>query len=499
MHTVVISDLHLSEAHEPEERRPLWMAYKRREHFIDEDFAAFLEHVVDESDGPVELVLNGDIFDFDNVTQLPDDERAAEAGGRVDWLAKLRGLGSEEWMSAFKMERIIADHPVWFSALREFIAAGHRAVFVIGNHDLELGWPSVKKLVRAALEVEPTDERVAFCAWFYLSESDAYITHGHLYDPNCAGTDPIDPVIEVHGRPRMRIPFGDLAGRYMLNGMGYFNPHASDNYIMSGMQYMRFFFRYMLLTQPLLLWSWFWSALVTLFISLRDHWRPAMRDPLRVEEKVASVAEASRATPSMVRRLAALNVPSSCTSPMWVLRELWLDRGFLFLGILALAWQVVLHVNIAWPISPLWVFAALAVLIPPYLVYAARVKSTVFQTPLLDEDRAKLIHRITGATTVVMGHTHEPVNDQVGPVRYLNGGFWSPAFSNPECTERIGTQSFVWIRPDEGDERRPELYEWAPGGTTARVLSLEAPEVEAERPSTKRPSVSPPRFEPGRA
>ncbi|MEQ9321346.1 MAG: hypothetical protein RIF41_19435, partial [Polyangiaceae bacterium] len=100
---------------------------------------------------------------------------------------------------------------------------------------------------------------------------------------------------------------------------------------------------------------------------------------------------------------------------------------------------------------------------------------------------------------VVMGHTHEPVNDQVGPVRYLNGGFWSPAFSNPECTERIGTQSFVWIRPDEGDERRPELYEWAPGGTTARVLSLEAPEVEAERPSTKRPSVSPPRFEPGRA
>lgn len=498
MHTVVISDLHLSEAHVPEERRPLWMAYKRREHFIDEDFARFLEHVVEQSEGPVELVLNGDIFDFDNVTQLPDDRRVEELGGKVDWLAKARGLGSEEWMSAFKMERIIADHPVWFAALRDFIGKGHRAVFVIGNHDLELGWPSVKKLVREALEVEADDPQVTFCAWFYLSGEDTYITHGHLYDPNCAGTDPIDPVIEVHGRPRMRIPFGDLAGRYMLNGMGYFNPHASDNYIMSGMEYMRFFFRYMLVTQPLLLWSWFWSALVTLFISLRDHWRPAMRDPLRVEEKVASVAQASRATPGMVRRLAALNVPSSCTSPMWVLRELWLDRGFLFLGMMLLAWQVVLHVNIAWPISPLWAFAALAVLIPPYLVYAARVKSTVFQTPLLDEKRAELIHRITGAKTVVMGHTHEPVNENVGPVRYLNGGFWSPAFSNPECTERIGTQSFVWIRPDHDGERRPELYEWAPGATAARVFELTEHEAPTTKQPKKRSSVSPPRLEPGR-
>jgi UDP-2,3-diacylglucosamine pyrophosphatase LpxH len=493
VHTVVVSDLHLSEAHAPEPRRPLWMAYKRREHFVDEDFARFLDHVVERAEGPVELVLNGDIFDFDNVTQLPE-----EPEGRIHWLARLRGLGSEEWMSRFKMERIIADHPLWFETLAAFVADGHRAVFVIGNHDLELGWPSVQRLVRQALGVEQEDENVTFCAWFYLSEGDSYITHGHLYDPNCAGTDPIDPLIEVHGRPRMRIPFGDLAGRYMLNGMGYFNPHASDNYIMSGTEYLRFFFRYMLRTQPLLMWSWFWSAVATLFISLRDHWRPSMRDPLRVEEKVADIAKRSQATPSMVRRLAALNVPSSCTSPMWVLRELWLDRGFLFIGILLLAWQVVLHVNIAWPISPLWVFAALAVLIPPYLVYAARVKSTVFEQPLLDEERAELIHRITDARTVVMGHTHDPVNRQVGPVRYLNGGFWSPAFSNPECTERIGTQSFVWIRPTESGPRQAELYEWAPGATAAVLFDPDEATATTERPSA-RPSVSPPRLQPGQA
>lgn len=499
----MVSDLHLSEAHEPEPRRPLWMAYKRREHFVDEDFARFLDHVVERADSPVELVLNGDIFDFDNVTKVPD-----EPEGRVDWLARLRGLGSEEWMSRFKMERIITDHPAWFEALAAFVARGNRAVFVIGNHDLELGWPSVQRLIRDALGVEPDEESVTFCAWFYLSEGDSFITHGHLYDPNCAVTDPIDPVIEVHGRPRMRIPFGDLAGRYMLNGMGYFNPHATGNYIMSGKEYLRFFFRYMLRTQPLLIWSWFWSAVATLFISLRDHWRPAMRDPLRVDEKVADIAKRSRATPSMVRRLAALNVPSSCTSPMWVLRELWLDRGFLFLGMMLLAWQVVLHVNIAWPISPLWAFAALAVLIPPYLVYAARVKSTVFQMPLLDERRAELIHRITEARTVVMGHTHEPKNEQIGPVQYLNGGFWSPAFSTPECTERIGTQSFVWIRPDEphpdephpheSEARQAQLYEWVPGTSVARILEL-SDDGKAEAEPKKRKSVSPPRLQPGRA
>ena len=59
------------------------------------------------------------------------------------------------------------------------------------------------------------------------------MSHGHLYDPYCTEKNPIDPLILVHGRPRVRVPFGDMAMRYMLNGMGYFNPHASENYIMS--------------------------------------------------------------------------------------------------------------------------------------------------------------------------------------------------------------------------------------------------------------------------
>ena len=245
LHTYVVSDMHLSEAQEPDPRRPLWMAYKRREFFIDEEFAAFLEHIAKKATGPVELLLNGDIFDFDNIVTMPSQDR------QIEWLERARGLGSEEWKSQFKMSRIIEDHPGWFEALGQFVAKGHRAIFVVGNHDVELYWPSVQRMICEALDTpvpssigdEDTDESVVFCNWFYLSGGDTYVSHGHQYDPNCVVRDPIDPLIEVHGRPRVRIPFGDLAARYMLNGMGYFNPHQSENYIMGAIAYLRFFFR----------------------------------------------------------------------------------------------------------------------------------------------------------------------------------------------------------------------------------------------------------------
>ena len=64
METVVLSDMHLTEAEEGTRRRPLWMAYKRRAHFIDADLMRLLDHVEAEVEGPIELVLNGDVFEL---------------------------------------------------------------------------------------------------------------------------------------------------------------------------------------------------------------------------------------------------------------------------------------------------------------------------------------------------------------------------------------------------------------------------------------------------
>lgn len=471
LETVVVSDLHLTEAQPVDPRRPWWMAYKRREFFVDADFARLLAHVQAHAAGPLELVLNGDTFDFDSVTQLP-----TQPAGAVDWLARLRGLAAEEWMSLFKLECIIRDHPVWFGAVAAFVRAGHQVVFVLGNHDVELHWPSVQRRIRDALVLpappEPSTaaaDPVRFCGWFYLSEGDVYLSHGHQYDRNCVDKSPIHPLILVRGRPQVRIPFGDIATRYLLNGMGYFNPHATENYIMSAGRYVTFFLRHVLRTQPLLPWSWLWGAVVTLVVTLRSHWRPAMRDPLLLEQRVDAMARQARTSPAVVRQLHELSVPSAAANPLAVLRELWLDRALLLLAAVYGAWQLVLLVNIALRISPWWALLPLGLFLPAFVAYASSVNPTVFRHPLLSRRRAELLAAITGASIVVFGHTHRPEQCTVGPVRYLNGGFWSPAFREPQCVQRLGTQTFVWIRAEaSGGARRAELLEWAPGASEPR-------------------------------
>ena len=466
MHTFVLSDMHLSDAEPVDPKRPLWRAFRGKKHFVDDDMIALARHaaqVAESEDDTAELVLNGDVFDFDPVVQMPDPPPPA-----IHWLARLRGLGTEQWMSAFKMQCILADHQPLFAALGEFVARGHHVVFVIGNHDLELIWPEVQRQIRAAMRLdEASAARVRFCEWFYLSEGDVYVSHGHHYDPYCVPNDAINPLILVRGVPRVRLPFGDVANRYMLNGMSYFNPHATANYIMSGVQYVKFFFKYMVRDQPFLLWTWLWSAAVTLLITLAEFLRPALRDPMTVEDKVQGIAERARATPAMVRQLAAVDVPSAATNPLMIARELWLDRAFLFLAMVYAAWQIVLLINFAWPISTWWVLAPFALLFPLYLSYSFQVKPEPFAYPLLTPERAEWIWRITGARYAVMGHTHLPEVAEIGPMQYCNAGFWSPAFSEPECKARIGTQTFAWLRP-AGAERVLALWEWPPGATAPK-------------------------------
>jgi hypothetical protein len=87
------------------------------------------------------------------------------------------------------------------------------------------------------------------------------------------------------------------------------------------------------------------------------------------------------------------------------------------------------------------------------------------------------------------------VRRQVGNLLYLNGGSWSPAFREPECKTRIGTQTFVWIRPDGTGARQAAHYEWPPGGEAAVPFEATAdPRAgRSSRPdaSASRPPVAP--------
>ncbi len=65
-HTVIVSDVHLSQAHPEDAADPLWMRYRKREFHPDTDFASLVDHLLAEhGNDAIELVFNGDVLDFD--------------------------------------------------------------------------------------------------------------------------------------------------------------------------------------------------------------------------------------------------------------------------------------------------------------------------------------------------------------------------------------------------------------------------------------------------
>ena len=130
-------------------------------------------------------ILNGDVFDFDGVTDQPDPE----TGLRTNWLERQCGLGATEPKSAWKMSKILDHHPIIVRDLRRWLAEGPRLGGLVGTHDLELLGPAVEDVIRARLG----DGDMVFCEWFYLSAGDTLVEHGHQYDGYCLCVDPVSP------------------------------------------------------------------------------------------------------------------------------------------------------------------------------------------------------------------------------------------------------------------------------------------------------------------
>ena len=466
-YTAVISDLHLCEAEPVNKRFPLWKKYKTREFFFDEAFHEFLEHIVGMANGgEVELILNGDIFDFDSVLALPD-----EPIYRISWLERKRGLNSEEEKSHFKFERILDDHERWVAGLRWFIQRGHRVVFVIGNHDLELHWPSVQRLFHERLDLPETFRaNIRFCEWFYISNEDTLVEHGNQQDPYCLCIDPLAPYVLQYNKLEIRLPFGNLASRYMINGMGFFNPHVDTNFVMSLPEYVRFFVSYMVRAQPLLIWTWFWGAFLTMVRSVADTLLPAVRDPLRTEDRIEEVAHKANATPRMVRELRELFAHPATRRPVIIARELWLDRAFLILITLVALLQVFLFIKQVYDLSFFWMFIPILIFVPFFLFYSRAIKSNVAQYKKPQDDILAMSGAITKTGRVIYGHTHVVRHEIIGAIEHLNSGSWSPAFRDVECTKPIGQKTFVWLQP------APE------GGREARIVHFSgASDVNAAR------------------
>lgn len=458
--TAIISDLHLCEAEPLDPKKPLWKKFKRREFFFDDEFRLFLSWLEEQNKNSfIELILNGDVFDFDSLTHLPENPDFS-----MSWLEKSRGLFPQEAKSVWKMRRIIEDHPDWFSALAEFYKKGHRVVFIIGNHDLELSFPKVQQEIRKILNATEDADflRLRFCEWFYISQ-ETLVEHSHQYDPYCLCQNPVSPFIRKHGTIEVRLPFGNLASRYMMNGMGYFNPHVDSNYIMTLYEYLRFFFKYLLWTQPLIIWTWFWGAVMTMFQSLEDRLLASIKNPLELNRRIREIALKSNATPEMVWGLRELAAHPAASNPFLIAQELWLDRAFIMIVGFFGVFQLFTFINMITSVSFFWMFIPLLLLVPFFIFYMKSIKSSVSlykePDPAILKDSAEL----TGTQRVVYGHNHHAAHVFLNGIEHLNSGTWSPAFRDIECKQPIGRQTFVWITPQTSGMRKAELFEFLRG------------------------------------
>lgn len=453
-YTAIVSDMHLCEAQPVHPRFPLWKKFKTKEFFFDDVFSSFLDHLDKKSMGePVELVMNGDIFDFDSVMTMPE-----KPAFRLHWLEEKRGLYPRPERSKFKIQIILRDHSELIQALRKFVIKGHRVIFLIGNHDLEVHFPEVQEEILKALNLDESDsQRVRFTDWFYISNEDTMIEHGNQYDPYCVCEDPINPFTQGYNYKAIRLPFGNLACRYILNGLGFFNPHVDSNYIMSLPEYVRFFLKYMVKAQPDLIITWFWGSMVTMWKSMTDRLMKSIRDPLKIEDRVNDIAFRANAEARMVRELKELFVVPSTGNPLLIARELWLDRAFLVFISFFFIFEAMLLIRQMFHISFFWAFIPLFLFLPFFLFYSKSITSLVSSYKEPDERTLAMAAAITKVNRIVYGHTHQIRHEMIGAVEHLNSGCWSPAFLDVECTRSIDQKTFVWIEPDKAGHRQAHL------------------------------------------
>ena len=437
-------------------RHRLWKKFKTKEFFIDPALVDFVAEIQKQSHGnPVELVLNGDIFDFDSVMALPVNPIY-----RFHWIETRRGLFPKEERSVFKMSVILEEHAPFIDALRDFIKRGNSVVIVPGNHDVELHFPKVQKLFYDVLDLSPEQkQRAKFVKWFYISNNDTLIEHGHQQDPYCLCENPINPFLIDYNELRIRLPFGNVACRYIMNGLGLFNPHVETNYIMSLYEYLAFFFKYLITTQPLIMWTWLWGSVATLIHVTFDRFGEVYKPLEKIEDIVDQAAKDSNSTPKVVRELQQLFATPATQNPWLIAKELWLDRAFLIVAGLGITLFVTTELKLLFNLSVYWVFVPLLLLLPFFLFYARSITSLVSTYKEPDEELFSQQSEVTGVYRIVYGHTHIPRHEFYGAVEHLNAGSWSPGFTDVECTDAVERNTYVWIYPsiENPDVRKAEL------------------------------------------
>ena len=204
---VIISDCHLSAGRFFEGR-----FNPHEDFFFDQEMVEFFEFFSSGvyGDGPhgpvaVELILNGDFFDFLNVPFLGEFEE-----------------GITEEIALEKLEAIIKGHPKVMAGLRRFAAKPRKKItYLVGNHDAELFFPKIReRIIRewdpdgksesTKVEIVADRDRIRF-------EEGLEVRHGNQYEASNQ-LDFENPFMTLgNGTRVLNIPWGSIYILKILN------------------------------------------------------------------------------------------------------------------------------------------------------------------------------------------------------------------------------------------------------------------------------------------
>lgn len=171
----VVSDLHLG---------PGWLPDGRLDPLEDfsagDDFARFLD-VIGTTGAPVELVIAGDFLEYcQTLPEIglasPEDHLGSTEAESIRRTRVILGLEPQ----------ISTGHPEVFRALRRFMMEGNSVTIIAGNHDIDLLWDGVWALIFDTIYPPGSCGDLRLVEYSYQlghgRRGRVYIEHGHEYD-----------------------------------------------------------------------------------------------------------------------------------------------------------------------------------------------------------------------------------------------------------------------------------------------------------------------------
>ena len=430
---LVVSDIHLVDVEEHDDG---WKAYKSAQYVVDDSFDDLVTNFTEEaaSGDRLTLLLNGDIIDFDMVTDVPEDPP-----WKVTRHERKVGLDPTEEKSVWKLDRVLGHHPAFVSTLARFIAAGHKVVYIMGNHDREFHFPAVQNRFISALEkrarqlnIRLTRGSMEFEPWFYYVPNEIYVEHGHQYDHYSSFRYLLHPVVKEGDEDQLALPMGNLANRVLMSRMGYFNPHAGG-FILGLFHYMWHWLKHYALSRRSLVIPWFFGSLWVVARLLRMKKMLRLPPPEHLE-RLREVGRSFDLTPGEVEALGQLQQTPITQRLFRILHEFWIDRVIIALlmtgGTIALALVPI----------PLWIKLMVPLSSFPllYLIYEMATKNEsiwVIETEL--PQRARALAKVLPARLVVLGHTHVPRSIPISrAIEYVDSGTWAPIWRDKRGVAR---------------------------------------------------------------